>query len=350
MLKCPKCNLKSQRRFNKGRSLRMHLIHAHGVEDLSNEELEALEAKGESLEAQCRREAEDRRKILGSKGCKRKRAQNVREFDKKRKLSKPEWVLLAQSDDLEGLQELESKKEWSFEKTDRHGATAEQYAAGAGARRCLKFCIAKRFETCARHKELLTCAEENLDASCTCAKELKRRKDGRNALHWAARNGQLGTVEYLIEQCRFQIDAETFDGTTPIMFSVFGASLEVAKFLIKHGAEYSRRNDWGCDLSHWIAISKGNNKKRIERMCSWLHQKLGFTFETVQNEGRTALHKAAFINNTGFIDWMKVSGKVTVAACKEDLKGKRPSDLAQEAGFLALHESLKELEWSPRFL
>ena len=47
------------------------------------------------------------------------------------------------------------------------------------------------------------------------------RKRMRNPLHWAARNGQLEVVKWLVQDKGVPIDLGTSDGTTPFMYAVW---------------------------------------------------------------------------------------------------------------------------------
>lgn len=52
--------------------------------------------------------------------------------------------------------------------------------------------------------------------ACGCCPHAQKAKDGRNALHWASRNGCASVVKWLVEDKGISPDVETHDGTVPL--------------------------------------------------------------------------------------------------------------------------------------
>jgi len=342
----------------------MHLtqVHAPGdgdqatVNQFVEEQIRELERLQEQLQQQATK---------NQGGRKRRRAREgvaVEPTPKKLQPRQLPWVTAARTGDLETLVKMAAEKMWKWDDKDIHGSTAEQYAAGSGQLECLKYCLAFRFETCEGHRSIAldkendrtsmgttSLAEEKANQSdesdgaftCTCEPTLSKRRDGRNSLHWAARNGQRSIVDFLIRVCRFKVDATTFDGTTALMYAVFGCQLETAKLLVTLGASPSKANNWSCDLTHWVSITRCSDKKLVAQMCNWIKANTGLDFCRAQKEGRTPLHKAAFINNLGLVDWMDANGLLTEEnLLKQDLGKQTAAELAATAGFHELAQRL----------
>jgi ankyrin repeat protein len=89
-------------------------------------------------------------------------------------------------------------------------------------------------------------------------------KPGWTPLHYAASAGHVQILEYLLEHSAY-IDAESPNGTTPLMMAAMYGSPEAVKVLIQAGADLSSKNQLG--LSAWDFAVRGqrqNAKELIE--------------------------------------------------------------------------------------
>lgn len=66
--------------------------------------------------------------------------------------------------------------------------------------------------------------------------ELIGRQGGLTALHFAARQGALRTVQALVESGA-NVNAASADGTTPLVIATINGQFDLAKYLLDHGAE-----------------------------------------------------------------------------------------------------------------
>ncbi len=74
---------------------------------------------------------------------------------------------------------------------------------------------------------------------------------GWTPLHYAATGGQLGIIRQLVEQHAF-IDAESPNGTTPLMMAARMKQPEAVRLLIELGADPTMRNQSGLDAPAYL--------------------------------------------------------------------------------------------------
>lgn len=86
-------------------------------------------------------------------------------------------------------------------------------------------------------------------------------KPGWTPLHYAASTGQVQVIEFLLEQSAY-IDAESPNGTTPLMMAAMYGSPEAVKVLIQAGADLTLKNQLGMS-AHDFAL-RGNRQNARE--------------------------------------------------------------------------------------
>ena len=134
-----------------------------------------------------------------------------------------------------------------------------------------------------------------------------RRRDGKTALHYAARNGKIPCIDYLIQEHGHAVDEVSGDGTTPFHLACYGGHLEAMERLIHtHGANPLLSNDWDCTSAHWVGMTKCESTDEVRKMCRLL-QTHGVSFVQRQKQGHTVLHKAAQRQNKHVIEWLAQS-------------------------------------------
>jgi ankyrin repeat protein len=207
--------------------------------------------------------------------------------------SLPEFLRAAAEGNLSAIQKMYKEAKNSGGKAsvinilhtrDRHLSTAEHWAAGNGHLSCLQWILAKQ-------REYLV--EETSHSAIKM-----RRRDGKTALHYAARNGHLPCIQYLVEECDYEINSVSGDGTTPFHLACFGAHLDVARYLLRKGGDQVARisNDWKCSPAHWVAMTKNDSIEQVIRFCEFLKTEVGVSFVTIQKQGHSPLHKAAQVS------------------------------------------------------
>ena len=83
------------------------------------------------------------------------------------------------------------------------------------------------------------------------ARRAQVNQPGWTALHYAAGNGHLAVVEFLLEEGAY-IDAQSPNGTTPMMLAARQERATVAKYLVEQGADPTLRNQAGLDAADYF--------------------------------------------------------------------------------------------------
>jgi len=140
----------------------------------------------------------------------------------------------------------------------------------------------------------------------------KGRRDGRTALHWAARNGHVHVCEWLVASQHDDVNRPTKDGTTALMWAVWQGHVATCKALVRLGARLDARNSFGCTVAHWVALGPTDNLVVAE----WLgKQEVDWVVRNVQ--GHSCLHKAAWKGHRLLCAWL-LGGMSLVNALEKD--------------------------------
>jgi ankyrin repeat protein len=228
---------------------------------------------------------------------------------------------------------------------DRHKSIADHWAAGSGHLDCLRFLEELRLS-------LYEGGNNTQEQSSTNTERIKvRRRDGKTCLHYAARNGHIDCIQYLLQdtnrhhlhhqQPKFHelhpVDERSGEGTTPLHLACYGGHPTAVKYLIEeHGANVHAKNDFGCSCAHWAAMTISKSESDVRELCSYLLKEQGLSFVETQGQGHTALHKAAQRCNRHVIQWMAdpiskggagLSPSEIEQAGTPDQGGHRPSEI-----------------------
>jgi hypothetical protein len=220
---------------------------------------------------------------------------------------------------------------------DRHGSTAEHWAAGNGHQACLQFLVDKRCWIQMQNEQPGSGQHQSDDGTTSTVPPKKiRRRDGKTPLHYAARNGRIDCARYLLKQAQADVNTVSGDGTTPLHMACYGGHEAMVHFLMNEaGAEVSSRNTWGCSPAHWLAMSRMDDTDALLRLARWLQEK-GVSFSQIQAQGHSPLHKAAQHKNRPLIQWLAssegLSGAAKSEAAQPDQGGHAPWDIWESAG------------------
>ena len=378
---CPLCGRHSQKRYALGRGISAHLHAVHtpwkpgkaelrkrrrllerqraerkrsGHEGTSDEKEEPKPTSWEPTEKE-RTDWDERVlqicKDLEEKANEKDSEQEENEFlitgqDRSGKVSQnyrdslPPFIKEAADGNLPNLQKMVDETEnkhnkhavWTMlDTTDRNGSTAEHWASGGGHLACLKFLCQTRKRVGETKKE---------DSQCHKPRRRRRRRDGKTSLHYAARNGCVECIDYLLDDHQCHVDEASGDGTTPLHMACYGGHPKTVVHLMNRGADPLHKNEWGCGSAHWVGMTKSTSFENVQETCRLLLE-AGVSFVTAQKQGHTALHKAAQKQNRHVIEWMTkpqdeggpgLGRKERALASQPDEGGHRPSEIWQSVG------------------
>lgn len=243
------------------------------------------------------------------------------------------------------LAEAGEDRSMMLNQRDRHGSFAEHWAAGGGHLECLRLLMESKSLL---SSSMSAAADEH--GRLRHERKRARRRDGKTCLHYAARNGQLNCIRYLVETQQMDLDVASGEGTTPLHMACYGGHLPAIIYFVERAAKESlpnpalATNAWKCRASHWIAMTLNKNETEVWKMCTYL-QGCGVDFGARQDQGHSPLHKAAHRLNRHVLEWM-VGSQCTltveelVVAAAPDEGGHTPSDIWRSVG-----GDLEGLKW-----
>lgn len=119
--------------------------------------------------------------------------------------------------------------------------------------------------------------------------------NGRTALHYACRNGHLDVVQCLIETYGADADAHAKDRVTPFQMAVWQCRLPIVRYLVERCCiDPAQVNDFDCGAIHWVGLAPFGRKYHVLAMAKYLHETLELPMTLPQRQNHTALHKAAW--------------------------------------------------------
>ena len=326
--KCHLCHPKSQKRFDTKRGIFIHWQGQHDLTDWSSIDFSVL-----PLFAARKGDAPAGAEVIADFlwACREGRMDVV-----ETKLKQRPKASIAQLD------------------LDKHRSTALDWAAGNGQVEVMKVLIAHEVAVQgARGRGDVAVGELLVQLGETSAIRSGAR-GGRTALHWAARNGQLEAVQYLLS-LSVPVDTGAADDTTALHLALYGCHLEVAKSLVEAGASLRWENSFGCSAIHWAAMCTRHSRDArlsAEKRATLDGETGELAFDAVQfvlehahtssltrndvltmkqKSGHTALHKACQRNNMKLVQWL-LANTPPEHHTLLDVQGNTPADIAKAFG------------------
>jgi uncharacterized protein len=139
----------------------------------------------------------------------------------------PAIVLAARSKCWNAVRALVELRGTQLDAANQDGSTAIMYAALHGEFQLVRDMVGRKAEV---------------------------NKAGWTALHFAAANGHVELIRFLLEHHAY-IDAESPNGTTPLMMAARQAQPSAARILIDEGADPTPRNQSGLDAAAYAKLA-----------------------------------------------------------------------------------------------
>ena len=189
----------------------------------------------------------------------------------------------ARRGDVDALRRLVKDEGWDANAAvDRHGSGALLWAAGLAASTLLSFLV-----------------EEAGTDPATTSQAGRRAYAGRTALHWAARNGHVHVMEYLVISRGVDVDARTAEGTTAFAWACWRGRVDAMRWLVEKGeCRFGAVNTFGCNAAMWV-VQGGAGLDA----CRYVRS-LGVTFRLLNANGHSAVHKAAQRGRRDVCAWL----------------------------------------------
>ena len=227
-----------------------------------------------------------------------------------------EGLTACRDGDLKAVQQLVEKNQYDMN-TDvgPNGETGVHWAAGSG------------------HVDVILYLVE-----IGGIEQLNKRdtRSGRNGIHWAARNGHRILLEFMEQHWKKHInfDCLTFDGTSALQLACYAGKLSTVTYLIEQGCNVNWKNNYGCNSLFFSCIGA-----QFE-ISKYLYEKCQVDAFAIQNQGHSALHKAAYTGSKDICIWLQDVVGLDKTCVLEDRKCHTARDLARIKGFYELADIL----------
>ena len=128
----------------------------------------------------------------------------------------------------------------------------------------------------------------------------RANKDGRTALMWACKNGEVQVVTALLHLYAADVSARMKDDSTAFDWAVLGGHVPTMELLAAHpDVDIRALNKFGCAAVQWAAASGNVNT------CRWLYSK-GIDFSHINHAGHGAVVKAAWKGHDDALRWLLI--------------------------------------------
>mmetsp|Transcript_8985 Transcript_8985/g.19267 ORF Transcript_8985/g.19267 Transcript_8985/m.19267 type:complete len:550 (+) Transcript_8985:348-1997(+) len=133
-----------------------------------------------------------------------------------------------------------------------------------------------------------------VDADASCVN--RPDEGGHYPLQWAALNNRVAETNYLLNHGAL-INAANPTGQTALHWAAVRGSLPVLETLLQHNADYEIKDNRGYTVAH-VAAQYGQTAVLYHLALKW-----NIDIDTVDNDGRTPLHWAAY---KGYADTIRL--------------------------------------------
>jgi len=195
-------------------------------------------------------------------------------------------------------------------------------------------------------------------------------QDGMQALHYAAGNGFLHVVLFLVLERRANVAAACTDGSTPLHHACYQGRIKVVQWLLERGGkelvEARDKAGWlpvhaACVAGHVqvlevlhqascstpLDVTIGTEEVQLIHVAArkghlavvrYLVLQAGREIDACDPQGASAIHHASSSGHLDLVTWLLLKQPTLVDTLTH--AGKRPLDLAEEAGHAAVVKHL----------
>ena len=163
---------------------------------------------------------------------------------------------------------------------------------------------------------------------------------GFTPLNWAARNGHLQIIQYLIEEKNCSFEKFSFGGLRPIHHACNKNHEKIVRYLIKSGCDVNATDENGDTALHYAA-ARGVLNIVIALIDA------GAEFSKSNSQGLTPLHKATIFGQLAIVRKFAEAGVNTSILSISDNVGDTALHYASRGGFAPIVKLLLENKANP---
>ena len=209
--------------------------------------------------------------------------------------SDPSIISFAKAGDLPALRSLTASFPESINHVDKFGSTALHWAAGQGNLPCVVFLLSLLPLSKISKSEKIVTHSLGSRSSLT---------GGHTPLFYASRNGHLNVVKHLIDVDGANPHAASKDGTTIFSVAVTNGHRHVANYLVEsHHVDPHVVNEYGCNVAHALAL-----RGSLESM-RWARETFEIDLCQRNAVGHTPAMKAAFRGRLDVLEYILVNSE-----------------------------------------
>jgi len=156
-------------------------------------------------------------------------------------------------------------------------------------------------------------------------------------LHWAASDGKLGAIKYLLDH-NVSINVQDGNGCTPVVIAAQHEQHNTVVLFLKNGADMNLRDSNGDTALHWAAY------KGFSELVGLLSHTCPGAVDAADDYGQAPLHLAALRGNVDALEYLVIDCKAEMT--KKDKNGLTPLDLAVKKNQLKCEWALRRLSTS----
>ena len=121
---------------------------------------------------------------------------------------------------------------------------------------------------------------------------------GMLPIHWAASDGKIASLTFLLDKRRNDINKQDSSGSTPVIIAAQHNQIDCVAYLIKNGADLSIKDRNGDGILHWAAY------KGYTQMAGLITYLTTTELENEDVYGQAPVHLAALRGNVETLEYL----------------------------------------------